>query len=93
MAKLNKELRENLKEINSIIFKMTEVDNDVVLTTSIHSEMIVVSINFIKNGIVSFCFSFILSNSIILFSILLVKHFAKLFKIIFKFVLSLFLTL
>ena len=52
MAKLNKELQENLKEINSIIFKMAEVDNDVVLTTSIHSEMIVVSINFIKNGIV-----------------------------------------
>ena len=52
MAKLNKELQENLKEINSIIFKMTEVDNDVVLTTSIHSEMIVVSIHFIKNGIV-----------------------------------------
>ena len=50
MAKLNKELQDNLKEINDIIFKMTEVDNDVVLTTSIHSEMIVVSINFIKNG-------------------------------------------
>ena len=49
MAKLNKELQENLKEINDIIFKMTEVDNDVVLTTYIHSEMIVVSINFIKN--------------------------------------------
>ena len=52
MPKLNKELQNNLKEINDIIFKMTEVDNDVVLTTSIHSEMIVVSINFIKNGIV-----------------------------------------
>ena len=43
MAKLNKELKTNLKEINDIIFNMTEVDNDVVLTTSIHSEMIVVS--------------------------------------------------
>ena len=50
MAKLNKELQENLKEINKIIFNMSEIDNDVVLTTSIHSEMIVVSINFIKNG-------------------------------------------
>ena len=53
MAKLNKELQTNLKEINDIIFKMTEVDNDVVLTTSIHSEMIVVSINLLKMVLLS----------------------------------------
>ena len=59
MAKLNKELQENLKEINNIIFKMAEVDNDYIISTNIHSEMIVVSINNVKDGEVeigdSFC--------------------------------------
>ena len=50
MAKLNKELQENLKEINKIIFKMAEVDNDFIISTNIHNEMIVVSINSVKDG-------------------------------------------
>ena len=40
MAKLNKELQENLKEINNIIFKMAEIENDFIISTNIHSEMI-----------------------------------------------------
>ena len=50
MAKLNKELQESLKEINKIIFKMTEVDNDYIISTNIHSEMIVVYINSVKDA-------------------------------------------
>ena len=60
MAKLNKELQENLKEINSIIFKMAEVDNDYIISTNIHSEMIVVSINNVKDGKVEIGDSFYL---------------------------------
>lgn len=60
MAKLNKELQENLKEINSIIFKMAEVDNDYIISTSIHNEMIVVSINNVKDGKVEIGDSFYL---------------------------------
>ena len=60
MAKLNKELQENLKEINSIIFKMTEVDNDYIISTNIHNEMIVVSINNFKDGEVEIGDSFYL---------------------------------
>mgnify|MGYP001067171141 FL=1 len=50
MAKLNNSLQENLKEINNIIFKMVEFDNDYIISTNIHSEMIVVSINSVKDG-------------------------------------------
>ena len=50
MAKLNKELQENLKEINKIIFNMAEVDNDFIISMNIHNEMIVVSINSVKDG-------------------------------------------
>ena len=60
MAKLNKELQENLKEINSIIFKMAEIDNDFIISTNIHSEMIVVSINSVKDGEVEIGDSFYL---------------------------------
>ena len=60
MAKLNKELQENLKEINKIIFKMTEVDNDYIISTNILSEMIVVSINNVKDGEVEIGDSFYL---------------------------------
>ena len=60
MAKLNKELQENLKEINSIIFKMTEFYNDYIISTNIHSEMIVVSINMVKDGEVEIGDSFYL---------------------------------
>ena len=50
MAKLNKELQENLKEINKIIFNMAEIDNDFIISMNIHNEMIVVSINSVKDG-------------------------------------------
>ena len=60
MAKLNKELQENLKEINKIIFKVAEVDNDFIISTNIHSEMIVVSINRVKDGEVEIGDSFYL---------------------------------
>ena len=60
MAKLNKELQENLKEINNIIFKMAEVDNDYIISTNIHSEMVVVSINTVKDGDVEIGDSFYL---------------------------------
>ena len=60
MAKLNKELQENLKEINSIIFKMTEVDNNYIISTNIHNEMIVVRINSVKDGEVEIGDSFYL---------------------------------
>ena len=48
MAKLNKELQENLKEINKIVFKMAEIDNDFIISMNIHNEMIVVRINSVK---------------------------------------------
>ena len=60
MAKLNKELQDNLKEINKIIFKMVEIDNDFIISTNIHSEMIVVSINSVKDGEVEIDDSFYL---------------------------------
>ena len=60
MAKLNNSLQENLKEINSIIFKMTEVDNNYIISTNIHNEMIVVSINYFKYGKVEIGDSFYL---------------------------------
>ena len=60
MAKLNNSLQENLKEINNIIFKMAEFDNDYIISTSIHSEMIVVSINSVKDGEVEIGDSFYL---------------------------------
>ena len=60
MAKLNKELQENLKEINNIIFKMAEIENDFIISTNIHSEMIVVSINSVKDGEVEIGDSFYL---------------------------------
>ena len=60
MAKLNKELQENLKEINSLIFKMAEIDNEFIISTNIHSEMIVVSINSVKDGEVEIGDSFYL---------------------------------
>ena len=60
MAKLNKELQTNLKEINDIIFKMTEVDNNYIISTNIHNEMIVVSINYFKYGKVEIGDSFFL---------------------------------
>ena len=60
MAKLNKELQENLKEINNIIFKMAEIDNDFIISTNIHNEMIVVSINSVKDGEVEIGDSFYL---------------------------------
>ena len=50
MAKLNKELLENLKEINKIVFKMAEIDNDFIISMNIHNEMIVVRINSVKDG-------------------------------------------
>ena len=60
MAKLNKELQENLKEINNIIFKMAEIENDFIISTNIHDEMIVVSINSVKDGEVEIGDSFYL---------------------------------
>ena len=60
MAKLNNSLQENLKEINKIIFKMAEFDNDYIISTNIHSEMIVVSINSVKDGEVEIGDSFYL---------------------------------
>ena len=60
MAKLNKELQENLKEINNIILKMAEIENDFIISTNIHSEMIVVSINSVKDGEVEIGDSFYL---------------------------------
>ena len=60
MAKLNKELQENLKEINKIIFKMAEIENDFIISTNIHNEMIVVSINSVKDGEVEIGDSFYL---------------------------------
>ena len=60
MAKLNKELQENLKEINKIIFKMAEIENDFIISTNIHDEMIVVSINSVKDGEVEIGDSFYL---------------------------------
>ena len=50
MAKLNKELQENLKEINNIIVMVTEFENNFILSTSIHDNLIVVAINYIING-------------------------------------------
>lgn len=50
MAKLNKELQENLKEINNIIMMVTEFENNFILSTSIHDNLIVVSINYNING-------------------------------------------
>ena len=60
MAKLNKELQENLKEINKIIFNMAEIENDFIISTNIHNEMIVVSINSVKDGEVEIGDSFYL---------------------------------
>ena len=60
MAKLNNSLQENLKEINKIIFNMAEIDNDFIISTNIHNEMIVVSINSVKDGEVEICDSFYL---------------------------------
>ena len=60
MAKLNKELQENLKEINKIVFKMAEIDDDFIISMNIHNEMIVVSINSVKDGEVEIGDSFYL---------------------------------
>ena len=60
MAKLNKELQENLKEINKIVFKMAEIDDDFIISMNIHNEMIVVSIISVKDGEVEIGDSFYL---------------------------------
>ena len=60
MAKLNNSLQENLKEINKIIFKMAEIENDFIISTNIHNEMIVVFINSVKDGEVEIGDSFYL---------------------------------
>ena len=60
MAKLNNSLQENLKEINKIIFKMAEIENDFIISTNIHDEMIVVNINSVKDGEVEIGDSFYL---------------------------------
>ena len=62
MAKLNKELQENLKEINSIMLLISDYENRFILTTSIHDNLIVVSINYYVNRNVETCKTFYFSE-------------------------------
>ena len=62
MAKLNKELQENIKEINSLMLLISDYENRFILTTSIHDNLIVVSINYYVNGNVETGKTFYLSE-------------------------------